>query len=406
MSSAIRILVSGMIAADPHQGGATWAVLQYVLGLRGLGHDVYLVEPMPAASCRPSGSSFGATTNAAYFVEVAARFGLTDRAALLQQGTNQAVGLSYAALAKATRDCELLINVSGMLTDARLLEAIPRRVYLDLDPAFVQLWDAVERIDMRLDGHTHFVTVGQAIGTGNCDIPTCGRAWIPTLQPIVLPEWPALPGNPAADWTTVGNWRGYGSIQYGGKFYGQKAHSLRRLIDLPTGTRERMSLALSIDPGEVKDLDALRNHGWHLVDPAAAAGTPDRYREFIQRSKGELGIAKSGYVESQCGWFSDRSVCYLASGRPVVAQETGFSRFLPTGEGLFAFDTSDAARGAIDAIDRDYRRHCQRARDLAGAYFGAELVLGRFLERIGAANERDVSARAHPRAHLGPQAAT
>src|SRR2546422_192416 len=106
---------------------------------------------------------------------------------------------------------------------------------------------------------------------------------------------------------------------------------------------ERVSLAFSIDPGEVKDLDALRRHRWRLVDPAAAAGTPDRYRAFIQRSKGELGIAKSGYVESQCGWFSDRSVCYLASGRPVVAQETGFSRFLPTGEGLFAFDTPDDA---------------------------------------------------------------
>ena len=406
MSSSIRILVSGMIAADPHQGGATWAVLQYVLGLRALGHDVYLVEPVPSASLRPSGQSLAATTNAAYFLEVAARFGLVDRVALLQQGTKQTVGLSHAALVEATRHCDLLINVSGMLTDTRLLEAIPRRVYLDLDPAFVQLWDAVEGIDMRLERHTHFVTVGQAIGTADCDIPTCGRAWIPTLQPVVLSEWPALAGNPAADWTTVGNWRGYGSIQYGGRFYGQKAHSLRRLIDLPTRTRERVSLALSIDPGEVKDLDALRNHGWHLVDPAAAAGTPNRYREFIQRSKGELGIAKSGYVESRCGWFSDRSVCYLASGRPVVAQETGFSRFLPTGEGLFAFDTPDAALGAIDAINTHYRRHCQRARDLAVGYFGAELVLGRFLERIGAANKSVGSAGAHTRPHIGAQAAS
>jgi len=250
------------------------------------------------------------------------------------------------------------------------------------------------------------VRVGQAIGAGGCDIPTCGRAWIPTLQPIVLPEWPALPGNPSADWTTVANWRGYGSIEYGGMFYGQKAHSLRRLIDLPARTRERMSLALSIDPGEVKDLDALRGHGWHLVDPCVAAGTPDLYREFIQRSKGELGIAKSGYVTSQCGWFSDRSVCYLASGRPVVAQETGFSRFLPTGEGLFAFDTSDAALGAIDAINGDYRRHCRRARDLADACFGAEHVLGRLLERIGTVNGKVVSVSAHARAHLGSQAAS
>jgi len=398
VSSAIRILVSGMIAADPYQGGATWAVLQYVLGLRGLGHDVYLVEPIPGSSCRPSGSSFGATINAVYFREVAERFGLTDRAALLHQGTSETVGLSYSTLVEATKTCELLINVSGMLTDARLLEAIPRRVYLDLDPGFVQLWNAVERIDMRFEGHTHFVTVGQAIGTADCDVPTCNRAWIPTLQPIFLPEWPARPGNSAGDWTTVGNWRGYGSIQHGGRFYGQKAHSLRRLIGLPTRTRERMSLAFSIDPGETKDLEALRRHGWHLVDPAATAGTPDRYRAFIQRSKGELGIVKSGYVESRCGWFSDRSVCYLASGRPVVAQDTGFSRFLPTGEGLFAFDTPDAALGAIDAITSDYRRHCRRGRDLAEAYCEAERVLGRLLERI--------EAGSHTCAHIGAQAAS
>jgi hypothetical protein len=403
VSSPIRILVSGMIAADPHQGGATWAVLQYVLGLRGLGHDVYFVEPVPATSLRPNGASLAATMNAAYFLDVVARFGLADRAALLEQETRQTVGLSYAALVEAMRPCELLINVSGMLTDRRLLETIARRVYLDLDPAFVQLWDAVERIDMRLEGHTHFVTVGQAIGAAGCDIPTCGRTWIPTLQPVCLSEWPARPGKPAGEWTTVGNWRGYGSIHHGGKFYGQKAHSLRRLIDLPTRTRERLRLALSIDPGETNDLEALRNHGWHLVDPAAAAGTPGRYRDFIQDSKGELGIAKSGYVESRCGWFSDRSVCYLASGRPVVAQDTGFNRFIPTGEGLFAFDTSDAALGAIDAINSDYRRHCQRARDLAVAYFAAELVLERLLERIGAGHEVVGPAGSQPRAHVGAQ---
>jgi hypothetical protein len=380
----LRIFVSGMIAGDPYQAGATWAVLQYVLGLRSLGHDVYLVEPIAPLSLRPTGARLSASVNAAYFHEVAARFGLTDRAALLRQDTRETVGMLYADVVDAAEGSDLLINISGMLTMPELFEAIPRRVYLDLDPAFNQLWHAVEGIDMRFDGHTHFVTVGGLIGTPACEVPTCGRTWLPTLQPIALPEWPITPGQPGAAWTTVGNWRGYGSIDVHGVLYGQRVHSFRRFMELPARTRARFRPALSIHPGEVKDLKALRAHAWDLVDPADAAGTPDRYRDFIQRSKGELGIAKSGYVASRCGWFSDRSVCYLASGRPVVAQDTGFGQSLPTGEGLFAFSTADEAVEAIAAASVDYDRHCRRAREIAEEYFRADRVLGALLERVGA----------------------
>jgi hypothetical protein len=383
----VRALVSGMIAGDPHQGGATWAVLQYVLGLRSLGHDVYLVEPIAAASLRPVGTPLSTSINATYFHEVAARFGLTARAALLRQDTRETVGLSYVDLVEAARSSDLLINISGMLTDAGLFEVIPRRVYLDLDPAFNQLWQAVEGIDMRFDGHTHFVTVGCLIGTPACDIPTCGRTWLPTLQPIVLSEWPMTPGDPSAAWTTVGNWRGYSSIESRGVLYGQKVHSFRRFMALPGRTSARFRPALAIHPAELKDLDALSAHAWELADPAVVAGTPDTYREFIQRSKGELGIAKSGYVESRCGWFSDRSVCYLASGRPVVAQDTGFGQHLPTGEGLFAFSTVGEAVDAIESASADYHRHCRRAREIAEAHFSAEAVLGSLLERVGAADD-------------------
>jgi hypothetical protein len=386
MAHRLRTVVSGMIAGDTHQGGATWAVLQYVLGLHSLGHDVFLVEPIMPASLRPAGAPLAESVNARYFREVTARFDLTARAALLRQDTRETVGLPYVDLVEAARGSDLLINISGMLTDPTLFEAIPRRVYLDLDPAFNQLWHAVEGIDMRFEGHTHFVTVGCSIGTPECDVPTCGRTWLPTLQPIMLADWPVTPGRPGAAWTTVGNWRGYGSIEYRGVRYGQKVHSFRRFMELPGRTRARFRPALSIHPAEVNDLDALRANGWDLADPAAVAGTPDRYRQFIQGSKGELGIAKSGYVESRCGWFSDRSVCYLASGRPVVAQDTGFGRWLPTGEGLFAFGTVEDAVDAIEAASVDYDRHCRRAREIAEAYFRAELVLSTLLERIGAAD--------------------
>jgi hypothetical protein len=384
-ADGLRIVVSGMIAADPGQGGAAWAVLQYVLGLRGLGHDVYLVEPIPAGSIAPYGAALAASTNARYFRDVAARFDLTARAALLREDTRETVGLTYAELTRAVRGCDLLINISGMLTDPALFDAIPRRVYLDLDPAFNQLWHTVEHIDMRFEGHTHFFTVGGLIGTAACQIPTCGRTWQPILQPIVLTEWPVTPGEPAAPWTTIGNWRGYGSITHDGVLYGQKAHSFRRLLDLPARSGAHIRPALMIHRGEKSDLAALHVHRWDLADPAEVASTPDAYREFVRGSKGELGIAKSGYVESHCGWFSDRSVCYLASGRPVIAQDTGFGAYLPTGEGLFAFNTVDDAAAAMEAVDRDYARHCRKARELAEEYFRSDLVLATLLERAGAA---------------------
>jgi hypothetical protein len=286
---------------------------------------------------------------------------------------------------EAARHSDLLINISGMLTGSTaspLFDVIPRRVDLDLDPAFNQLWQAVGGIDMRFEGHTHFVTVGSLLGTPGCTVPTCGRTWIPTLQPVVLSEWPATPGSAGAAWTTVGNWRGYGSVEVDGVRYGQRAHSFRRFMALPRRTRARLQPALAIHAGEAADLDALRAHDWNFVDPMTVARTPDAYRTFIQQSTGELGIAKSGYVASRCGWFSDRSVCYLASGRPVVAQETGFSDVLPTGDGLFAFTTEDEAVAALDRAMAGYDRHCRHARAIAEAHFSAERVLGALLDRV------------------------
>lgn len=371
--SRLRILVSGMIAGDPHQGGATWAVLQYVLGLRRLGHDVTLVEPV----ARPS------AVTRRYFADVTREFALEDRAALLV-APGQTVGLPYPRLRELARSADAVLNVSGLLEDEELLSRIPVRVYLDLDPAFNQLWHA-GGVDMRFDGHTHFVTVGQGIGRDGCSVPTCGRDWVGTLQPVVLAEWPAANGVRHHALTTVGNWRSYGSIERDGVHYGQKAHSLRSVIDLPRRTEERFLLALAIHPGERRDLAALAANGWSLVDPTRVASSPRAYREFVQRSKGELGIAKSGYARSRCGWFSDRSCCYLASGRPVVAQETGFSRFLPAGEGLFAFDTAEDVVVAVDELRRDYARHGRAARALAEEYLGSDVVLSRLLERVGAA---------------------
>jgi hypothetical protein len=357
-------------------------VLQYLLGFRRLGHTIHFVEPVPPAALRPAGTSLDASINAAYFRQVAADFGL-EQSALMLAGTRQTVGLSYGELCRVAGRADLLINISGMLTDAELLGPIPLRVYLDLDPGFIQLWHAVQGIDLRFAGHHRFVTIGQAIGQPDCPVPTCDLSWITTPQPVVLSHWPVAGPIVHDGLTTVGNWRGYGSIEHQGVFYGQKAHSLRPLMNLPSGTREKFSLAMAIHPQEKKDLQALSVNGWHLLDPAEVADTPERYQQFIQGSKAEFGIAKSGYVVARCGWFSDRSVCYLASGRPVVAQETGFSRFLPTGAGLFPFETTDDVLAAIEAINSDYSYHSRAARAIAEEYFDSGRVLGRLLQKIG-----------------------
>jgi hypothetical protein len=383
LSGRLKIIVAGMIAGDPYQGGATWAVLQYLIGLRQLGHDVHFVEPVAAPKLRPHDAPVLCSANASYFREVMHDFGFESRSALLVAGTTETVGLTYARLCALAAEADVLINVSGMLADPALTQPVPVRVYLDLDPGFNQLWHAAEGLDVGMDGHTHFATIGLALGEAACDIPTCGRSWITTRQPVVLSEWPRAERVTHDAFTTVANWRGYGSITYKSVFYGQKAHAWRGLMSLPHKSSSPIVAALAIHPGEERDLALLAANGWTLVDPAQVTDTPDRYRAFVQGSRGEIGVAKSGYAASRCGWFSDRSVCYLASGRPVVAQETGFSRFLPTGEGLFAFETTDDACAGIEAVVRDYDRHARRARAIAEEYFDASCVLPRLLERAG-----------------------
>jgi hypothetical protein len=237
---------------------------------------------------------------------------------------------------------------------------------------------------MRFAAHTHFATVGMNIGREGCGVPTCGLDWVHTPQPVVLDHWPAAGGVGRDAYTTVANWRGYGSVEHNGVHYGQKAHSLRRLFDLPTRTKETFELALNIHPDERDDLAALSRNRWRLLDPVEAAGTPDRYAAFVRGSKGELGVAKSGYVASNCGWFSDRSACYLASGRPVIAQETGWTRWLPAGEGVYSFETADHVIAATDAIRRDYAAQSRAARAVAEKYFDSDLVLSALLQRVGA----------------------
>jgi hypothetical protein len=372
----LRVVVSGMLAGVPDQGGATWAVLQYILGLRDLGHDVLFVEQVDAAALDDPRVG-------AYFADVADRFDLWGHAGLIADGTDRTIGLDRSHLATWTKTADLLLNLSGNLDDDDLLGAVPRRVYVDLDPAFTQLWETASGIDMGLDGHDRFVTVGLAVGSDGCAVPTCGRSWTPTLPPVVLDQWPVAEGIVHDAFTTVANGRGYGSIEHEGTHYGQKLHSLREIVGLPARNGAAYVLALAIGEGDDRDRHALDEHGWDLVAADRFPRSPDDYHAFVRGSRAEIGIAKSGYVRSRCGWFSDRSACYLASGRPVVAQDTGFSAFLPCGDGLFAFDDTESAAAAVAEINTDYEGHRRAARAIAGEHLDSRVVLTSLLERVG-----------------------
>lgn len=370
--SGLRIVVGGMIAGEPGQGGASWAILQYLLGLRRLGHDVWVIEPVDALT----------RGRADAFERLAAEFDVSG--ALLERGSTRSVGLTHSAADEVCLHADVVLDVSGMLRDAAPIDDAPVRVYLDLDPAFNQLWNAAEGIDVGLEGHTHFATVGQLLGHPTCDVPTCGRTWITTLPPVVLERWPYAATTRRRSFTTVGNWRSYGSIEYHGRRFGQRAHSLRQLAGIASSSTHRFEVALAIHEEERDDIALLRHHGWRLLDPKPASRTPSAYRAFIQGSYAEICIAKSGYVESRCGWFSDRSACYLASGRPVVAQDTGFGRALPVGEGLLAFGDTAEAVSAADAVCANYEDHRAAARSIAEEHLDSDRVLTRLLEAVGA----------------------
>jgi len=281
-------------------------------------------------------------------------------------------------------EADLLFNISGHLTG--WLRDLPgRSAYIDLDPGYTQFWNTAGVVHgSRLDGHDVYFTVGQNVGQSECAIPTCGLEWRPALPPSTVEEPPEALGDPGR-FTTVGSWRGsFGRIEAGGTTYGLKAHEFRRFAGLPRDVPGVIfEVALDIDPADHKDRRALEENGWRLIDPLAVAGEPAAYRHYIRNSWAEFSAAQGIYVETKSGWFSDRSVRYLASGKPVLVQDTGFGRTLPVGEGLLAFRTLDEAAAGVREIERDYDGHAKAARALAEEYFDSDRILGRMLEEVG-----------------------
>jgi hypothetical protein len=383
------VVVSSVIANKPLNGGNAWAVLSWVLGLKKLGFRVYFVEQIGRESCvdaTGAGSAFERSANLRYFKQVTEQFGLAGSAALIYESGKQIYGLPYAELLDIADAVDLLVNITGHLTLEPLMRRVRRKAYVDLDPGFTQFWHASGDAGPRLGDHDLHFTVGENIGTRSCPIPTGGIRWRPTRQPLVLGQWPVWREGDRSRFTTVATWRGpYGPVQYGGKTFGLKVHEFRKFIELPERVPQTFEIALDIHPAEEKDVNLLKRYGWRLVDPRVAAPDPDAFRRYIQGSGAEFSVAQGVYVETRSGWFSDRTVRYLASGKPALVQDTGFGRNYPVGEGLVAFRTPEEALAGAGRIGHDYEEHCRAARTLAEEYFDSDKVLGRFVEETGVA---------------------
>ena len=380
-ASRLRILVLGYLVRRP-LGGGTWPFIQYAIGLMRLGHDVYFLEDSedypccydPTRHVTDEDPTFGL----GFAKDALAAHGLGERWAYFDAHTDTWHGPCADRIPELCSTADALVNVSGINPIRPWLEQVPRRAYVDTDPAFQQVrsLDDEDRRRRTLQ-HNVFFTYGENIPAGRANLPDDGVPWQPCRPPVVLDLWPVTPGPAHAAFTTVMLWDSYVAREHDGFHLGMKSESFESYWDLPSRVDRRLELAVG-GPGVPRD--RLRQTGWSVINPLEPTKDMSTYQAYLAGSRGEFTVAKHGYVASSCGWFSERSAHYLGSGRPVVTQETGFSDHVPTGSGLLAHTSLDEAVAAIEAIDKDYERHCAAARDVAGAFDSYE-VLGSLIAR-------------------------
>jgi hypothetical protein len=381
------IVVAGSLAQRPFAGGHAWQFLQYLLGFRRIGWDVLFLDRLEPEMCRDeAGDPCGVedSVNLSYFTRVLDGFGLGEHYSLGFDRGRQTFGLSRAQAIERVRSSALLINIMGFLDDDEVLAAAPRRAFLDTDPGFGQMWQDLGLATL-FQGHDDYITIAENIGKPECAIPNLGLQWITTCQPVLLEEWRRPDDADIGHWITgIGAWRGaYDPVELNGTRYGLRVHEFRKFAPLPQRTQQPFQLALEMDDADAVDSTLLESNGWCRIDPRVVTRDPWRYRRYIHESRAEIMIAKEMYVLTRSGWFSERSMCYLAAGRPVLAQDTGITELYPTDAGLLTFTTLDEAVEAVRALDADYDLHARAARAIAEEYFDSDRVLSRLLSRLG-----------------------
>jgi hypothetical protein len=361
-----------------------WSNLHFLMGLAALGHDVFFLEDSddyPHCCYDPVRDVFDCdpTYGIAFAGKTLARIGFGERWAYHDAHTQRWMGPCGDHMVDICRSSDLLLNLCNVnpLRDWTL--NIPVRAYVDEDPAFTQIKhltnaDALQRALQ----HTKFFSFAHNFGSPGCLVPDDGLPWQPTRQPVVLEAISPTQGHREGKFTTVMLWDSYPAKEFQGIRYGLKSSSFPPYIDLPRRSRDTFELALG---GGGAPRDILRENGWLIIDPRGPTVDTWTYQDYIRNSKAEFSVAKEGYVASHSGWFSERSVTYLATGRPVVVQETGFKDWLPTGAGVLAFRNPDEAVRATEEVNARYDFHCAAARQIAEEHFDARKVLGRLIEQ-------------------------
>lgn len=381
--STLKIVVAGYIAGGP-LGGLVWHHLQYVLGLKKMGHEVIFFEDSDDYPSCYNPVTYELSTDPSYglhfITKVFTRFGLQDSWSYYHAHTGNWHGVSEKKVKAFCASADIFLNLSGVNPMREFLEKIPLRIFIDTDPVFTQIRHLTDENAKRLaDKHNLFFSFGENFGKPGCTIPDDNFNWKPTRQPVVPEVWKLQAGDPTAKWTTVMQWDSYKTREFNGKVYGMKSSSFEPYLNLPRLTIDPLEIAMgSVTAPRTK----LINFGWLIEDSLTITKSPETYQHYIQLSKGEWSIAKHGYVCANSGWFSERSCCYLVSGRPVVVQDTGFSAFLQTGQGLLCFSNVEEAAAAIEKVNADYAKHCKDAMDIADEYFNYKKVLTKLLDNV------------------------
>jgi len=365
------IVVAGALAAKPGNGGEAWVRLSWVLGLRRLGFDAWLVEEANRET---------AARGRFFFERTVAEHGLADRAVLVTPEAT--IGpLAQAELEELADEAVALVNISGNLRDPALLSRFSNRAYIDLDPGFTQLWQLQGLLGDQLESHHRHFTVALNIGGEGCEIPTAEIDWVPLPPPVLIDTWTPPPAPNLDRFTTVASWRNtFGRPEIDGRAYTLKHHQLRRFSDLPGRVAPALEIALAIHPDEAEEAESLRRAGWRVVDATSASGGTDSFREYVRGSGAEFAVTQGVYAETRSGWISDRTAHYLACGRPAVVQDTGIPSLGPAQEGLLAFSEPPDAAAAIEAIAGSYATHSAAARDYAERNLDSDRVLATMLE--------------------------
>src|SRR5829696_5790870 len=379
----MKIIIGAILSRLPFSPGMAWNWLQHMIGFQKLGHKVYFFEEVKPGWCIDKHGrrcEFMDSANRVCFQSTMEQFGLLAQASQIFNRGEGTCGLSYDSVNAAAKEADLLINISGHITDEAILGNVERRVYVDQDPVYTQLWRVVCGEDLNFKMHDVFLSVGLNIGTPYTSIPDCGVKWRHTLPPVIVEFWPVYLSTSRKPFTTIASWMsGYGDLYYGGGWYRSKYEEFRRFADLPRKAEQEFEVALKTPPQDDEGIHLLKANGWRVTE-ASQITTLSDYQSYITKSRGEIGVAKNAYVKGNSGWFSDRSAHYLASGKPVLAQSTGFERYLPVEKGLITFSTMEEAVASISAINEDYEAHCLAAREFAQEYLDYRKVLPKMLE--------------------------